>query len=176
LKHLFQLACIVSLLGLTAFTRAQALPTASRIAILQIGGGWSIANPNYGSRNVQGLSIYGNLDFKHHWGIEGDIHRTSLVTPANIGVDSYLLGPRYVYRHNGLSPYAKVLFGLGRLKYIDLHTAYTYKVFAFGGGLDLKPTKRINIRTIDFEYQQWPGYPATGHAPIVFTSGAAYVF
>jgi hypothetical protein len=175
LKRLFQLACVVSLLGLAAFARAQALPTASRAAILKAGGGWSIADPNYGSRLVQGLSIYGNLDFRNRLGIEGDIHRTSLVTPANIGVDSYLLGPRYVYRHNRLWPYAKVLFGLGRLKYIDLHTAYTYKVYAFGGGLDLKLTKRINVRTIDFEYQQWPGYPATGHAPMVFTSGAAYV-
>lgn len=146
---------------------------------MQLGGGWSIANPDYAQRNVQGFTIYGNLDFTRHWGIEGDIHRVSLLTPTNVGVDSYLLGPRYVYRYNRFNPYAKVLFGLGRFKYkFDNapEAVYTYKIYAFGGGLDISATKRINIRAIDFEYQEWPGYPPHGLTPLVYSFGAAYVF
>lgn len=146
---------------------------------MQIGAGWSIANPDYEQRDAQGISIYGDLDFKHHLGAEGDIHRASLITPTNIGVDSYLLGPRYVYHRNRFSPYAKVLFGLGRFKYkFDNapEAAYTYKIYAFGGGLDIRATRRINVRAIDFEYQKWPGYPTHGLSPLVYTFGAAYAF
>jgi len=164
---------------MVAAANAQAVPTASRTGFMQVGGGWSIADPDYAQRKVQGFTIYGDIDFKHHWGIEGDIHRVSLVTPTNIGVDSYLLGPRYAYRYNRFHPYAKVLFGLGRFKYkFDNapEAVYTYKIYAFGGGLDLKATKRINIRAIDFEYQKWPGYPPHGLTPFVYSFGAAYVF
>lgn len=146
---------------------------------MQIGAGWSVANPDYAQRDVQGISIYGDLDFKHHLGVEGDIHRASIITPTNIGVDSYLLGPRYIYHRNRFSPYAKVLFGLGRFKYKFENApeaAYTYKIYAFGGGLDIRATRRINVRAIDFEYQKWPGYPAHGLTPLVYTFGAAYAF
>jgi len=179
LKKLLLVACLVSFLGSAATSHAQANATSERVAIMQIGGGWSITNPDYAQRKVQGFSIYGDLDFKRHWGIEGDIHRTSIITPTHIGVDSYLLGPRYVYRRNRWNPYAKVLFGLGRFKYkFDNapEAAYTYKIYAFGGGLDLYATKRINIRAIDFEYQKWPGYPTNGLTPLVYSFGAAYAF
>lgn len=179
MKSFFQIGCIVSVLGLAASAWAQATPTASRISHLQLGGGWSIANPDYAQRKIQGFTIYGDLDFTRHWSLEGDIHRVSIVTPTDVGVDSYLLGPRYVYRHNRFSPYAKVLFGLGRFKYqFDYapEAVYTYKIYAFGGGLDIKATRRVNIRAIDFEYQQWPGYASHGLSPAVYSFGAAYAF
>jgi hypothetical protein len=87
------------------------------------------------------------------------------ITPADVGEDSYLLGPRYVFRHGRFDPYAKALFGLGRFKYNFKdapHTAYTYKIYSFGGGLDIDLTRYINVRALDFEYQQWPGYPPNG--------------
>jgi hypothetical protein len=99
--------------------------------------------------------------------------------PANIGEDSYLLGPRYVFRHNRFHPYVKALFGLGRFKYRFDNapdTAYTYKIYSFGGGLDIQATHHINVRAIDYEYQRWPGYPPNGLAPQVWTFGAAYAF
>jgi hypothetical protein len=156
---------------------AQAVSTVSRAGVAQIGAGWSFASADYSP--IQGLSICGTFDFARHWGIEGDIHRVSTITPADIGEDSYLLGPRYVFRHNRFSPYAKVLFGLGRFKYqydTAPHTAYTYKIYSFGGGLDIQATQHINVRAIDFEYRQWPGYPPNGLAPQVWTFGAAYAF
>lgn len=146
---------------------------------MQIGAGWSIASPDYGQKNTQGVSIYGTLDLTPHWGIEGDIHRASIITPTNIGEDSYLLGPRYVFRHNQLRPYAKALLGFGRFhyKYENAPDAtYTYKIYTFGGGVDLRATEHVNIRAIDFEYQQWPSYPSSGLSPMLFTFGAAYAF
>lgn len=179
MKSFLQIVCITSLLGLANAAHAQAVSSAERLAAIQIGAGWSIANPDYGQRDVQGFSIYGDVDFKHHFGVEGDIHRTSMITPTGIGEDSYLLGPRYVYHHNRFSPSAKVLFGIGRFKYKfnnSPDTAYTYKIYALGGALDIRATRRIVVRAIDFEYQQWPGYPPTGLTPLNFSFGAAYAF
>jgi Outer membrane protein beta-barrel domain len=161
------------------WSHAQATPTASRGLNVQIGAGWSFTTPDYGQKHTQGVTVYGTLDFTRHWGIEGDVHKTSIVTPSDIGEDSYLLGPRYVFSHNRLRPYAKALFGLGRFvyQYDNMpHAAYTYKIYTFGGGVDVKATEHINIRAFDFEYQKWPGYQPSGLTPLVFTFGAAYAF
>ncbi|WP_263368344.1 porin family protein [Edaphobacter bradus] len=179
MKLLIQLARLVVVLGLATWSRAQATSAASRLVSIKIGAGWTIANPDYGQRKVQGLTIYGNLDFTRHWGIEGDIHRASMVTPTDIGVDSYLLGPRYAFHYGRFSPYAKVLLGVGRFKYIfsNAPTAtYTYKIYSLGGGLDYQATKHFSVRAFDFEYQKWPGYNSNGLTPLDYTFGAAYVF
>jgi len=159
-------------------SHAQAAPTASRAGIGQIGVGWSFAKPDYAQKNIQGLTIYGSFDFTRHWGIAGDIHRNSLITPSDIGEDSYLLGPRYVFHHNRFTPYIKAQGGLARFKYLydyAPHTHYTYKIFALGGGVDYEATQHINIRAIDFEYQKWPQFPTNGLTPFVFSFGASYV-
>ena len=169
-------------LGLLAFAStcafSQAVPTASRAGIAQLGAGWTVVKPDYGQKNVQGVSIYGTFDFLRHIGVEGSIHLASMVTPTDIGEDSYLLGPRYVFRYGRFNPYGKAMFGLARFKYKfqDVTNAYTYGVYAFGGGLDYAATKRINVRAIDFEYQKWPSFPTNGLTPLVFTFGAAYSF
>lgn len=179
MRRLFHIGSFTCLLWAARWSQGQAVPTASRAGIAQIGVGWSIANADYSPHKIQGISIYGTYDFARHWGIEGAIHRASSITPADIGEDSYLLGPRYVFRHGRFNPYAKALFGFGRFKYNFRDapdTAYTYKIYSFGGGLDIYLTRHINVRALDFEYQQWPGYPPNGLAPKVWTFGAAYAF
>jgi hypothetical protein len=130
-------------------------------------------------QNIQGFTIYGSFDFTRHWGIEGDIHQVSLITPADIGEDSYLIGPRYVFHYNRVHPYIKAMGGFGRFQYQydnAPHATYTYKIYTLGGGVDFQATPRINVRAIDFEYQKWPGFPTNGLSPLVFTIGAAYSF
>jgi len=179
LKRLSLIGCFASVLTLANWLHAQATSTASRAGVAQIGIGASLANPDYSPSKIKGLSVYGTFDFTRHWGIEGDIHRVSMITPSDIGEDSYLLGPRYVFRHNRFSPYAKALLGFGRFQYqydYAPHTTYTYKIYAFGGGLDIRATQHINVRAIDLEYQQWPGFPTNGLTPIMGTAGVAYAF
>ena len=167
---------IANLFAALSWLHAQAVPTASRAGIAQFGAGWSVAAPDYGPSHIQGLTLYGTYDFTRHWGIEGDIHHISSVTPSDVGEDSYLLGPRFVLPYGRFRPYTKALLGLARFKYANLGATYTYKVYSFGGGLDIFASRHINVRAVDFEFQQWPGFPPNGLSPMVWSFGAAYSF
>lgn len=179
LKRRIQAGLLTAMLVTAHWLHAQAVPTATRSGgISQIGAGWSIVSPDYAPSRIQGFSIYGTFDFSKHWGIEGDVHRTSMKTPSNIGEDSYLLGPRYVFHHGRIHPYAKALVGFGRFHYQYLNpvATYTYKIYSLGGGVDFQARSHLNIRAVDLEYQKWPGFPTSGITPIALTFGAAYAF
>jgi opacity protein-like surface antigen len=169
-------ACVF---GLSIFAHSQARPTAESRGTLQIGGGLSYASPDYGSGNNVGPTFFLNYDFTPNLGLEAAMHYTSIITPGDIGEDTYLLGPRYVFHHRRFMPYAKVLAGVGvinlQFDYAP-HRKYSKFVYAFGGGLDYRVTRKVNVRVIDFEYQQWPGFSPNGLSPYVITAGAAYTF
>lgn len=184
MKRILSILSITFLLGTTArITHAQATPTATRGSSVQIGAGYSFASPDYGQKKIQGFTIYGDYDFTRHWGIEGNIHRVSVITPTDIGEDSYLVGPRYSFHYKKrFKPYVKGQLGFGRFKTdfdpgsLMPNYANTYKIYSLGGGLDYHATPHINIRAVDFEYQGWPGFRENGLSPYVFTFGAAYSF
>jgi hypothetical protein len=186
LKRIFWTTSIAFLLWTTTqISHAQAVPAATRSGSIQIGGGYSFAKPDYAQRKIQGFTIYGDWDFTRHWGIEGNIHRVSVITPTDIGEDSYLVGPRYVFhssRFSRIRPYAKGQLGFGRFKTdydprsgVPNYTN-TYKIYSLGGGVDYHATQHLNVRAFDFEYQGWPGFAQNGLTPYVFTFGAAYSF
>jgi hypothetical protein len=146
---------------------------------MQIGVGGSIVSTDYGQPKAKGPTIYGTFDFTPHIGVEGDIHVGSVITPGDIGETTYLLGPRYVFHRNRFDPYAKLLVGIGTISYqfdTQPHSSASYAALALGGGLDIKITRKINVRAIDVEFQNWPGFGAHGLSPIVTTFGVAYSF
>lgn len=176
------IGCFACVLGLTTWSHAQAVPTATRSGSLQLGGGVTYARPDYGGKGIEGLTIYGDYDFTRHLGVEGDMHFVNLITPNDISENSYLIGPRYRFHYNRFTPYAKALFGFGRFGYQapsmygSKTTTYNYGMMSFGGGVDLRATKHLNVRAFDFEYQDWPGYRGKGLTPVVMTVGVAYSF
>lgn len=181
MKRIFQIIPLFFLLWTTTqISHAQAIPTAQRHGgAIQIGAGFSFAKPDYGQKDIKGVSFYGDYDITRHIGVEGDIHLNSFWTPTDIGEDTYLIGPRYVFHYNRLRPYAKFLGGFGQFKeQYDTrpHASFTYGVYAFGGGVDVRATQHINIRAVDFEYQKWPSFGVNGLTPMVWTFGAAYAF
>jgi hypothetical protein len=75
---------------------------------------------------------------------------------------TYLAGPRVpLHRFGRTTPYVKALVGVGRTSLNpDLLTISGTKDFggfaqAYGGGIDYRLSKHINIRIIDAEYQMW---------------------
>jgi hypothetical protein len=177
LKRRILLSCFACTFGFSFFAHAQATPTASRAGTLQLGVGATLVVPDYVGAHDKGPTFYGTFDFTQHLGVEADVHYASIITPDDVGEDTYLLGPRYVYNHNRFAPYAKVLFGIGQL---DLefdtvpHSKTSYFAYALGAGLDFKATRSINVRAFDFEYQDWSYMH--GLNPLVMTIGVAYAF
>jgi hypothetical protein len=176
------LALLVVLIAFPCGLFAQATPAASRPLDLQIGVGISAAQPDYSAPHIKGITIYGTLDFRRfrHLGIDGEIHDLKIVTPSDIGQSSYLLGPRYEWRIGRFRPYAKALFGIGNFEfqkgYYPVDSSGNYFIYAFGGGVDLRATRRINVRLFDIEQQEWPSFENHGLSPLVGTIGAAYHF
>lgn len=147
---------------------------------MQLGGGFTFGHSDYAAKHTNGLSIYGDYDLVHNFGIEGDIHFTSLWTPNDLGENTYLLGPRYAYHYHRFVPYAKALFGIGQFQFqqgtYGKGSSSVYGVYAFGGGLDIRTGHHINIRAFDYEYQRWPNFAPNGLSPYTITLGAAYRF
>jgi len=175
------LALLVFASSASIALHAQASATAERLAVVQVGAGFSFAQPDYEPKTIMGYSIYGDYDFTAHFGIEGDIHMINVITPTDIAENSYLLGPRYVFHKGRFHPYAKALLGLGVFTFQPTFptsptSSSTHKMYAFGGGLDFAAKRRLNVRAFDLEYQRWPGFGASGLTPLVITVGAAYNF
>ena len=177
-----KLMVIGSIAGMLAFAStgySQALPTATGHGAVQVGLGWTFARPDYGPKNIQGVTIFGDFDFTQHIGAEAEYHYVSLITPTDLGENSFLAGPRFVLPHGRFSPYAKGLVGVGDLVIQDVYGtvfgsgAGRHFAYALGGGLDYKATSHIVARG-DFEYQHW-SY-RDGLTPITITIGAAYRF
>lgn len=177
----FIAVCVFSLgLFFTGHARAQAVPTASAIGSFQAGAGYTIVSPDYGQKRVVGFTGFADYDFGR-LGIEFDAHIGNLITPLDIAENSYLVGPRYVFRLGRIHPYAKGLLGVGMFRVLeteDNQGIYTgnYLAYAMGGGVDIRASDHITIRPIDFEYQKWPAFGQNGLTPLVYTFGAAYHF
>jgi len=181
LKRHTIIGCFAGVLSLATVSHGQAVPTASRaVGTIQIGLGLTTVSPDYATLYAKGISIYGDLDITSHIGAEADVHLASIITPSDIGENTYLIGPRYVFHYKRVTPYAKALFGMATIQYQQGsygpvgHSA-NYGVYAFGGGLDVKATHHINVRAFDVEFQKWPDFAPHGLSPIVYTVGVAYV-
>jgi hypothetical protein len=160
----------------------QALPTASARGALQAGIGVSNAQSDEFTSRISGITGFATFDFTAHLGVEADIHMLNVITPNDFVEKSYLLGVRYVWHRGRLDPYIRLSGGIGQSSIQQPSNVYaqgtpgTYLAYAGAGGLDIRLTRHINLRAIEFEYQKWPNFPADGLSPTMLTCGAAYRF
>lgn len=93
----------------------------------------------------------------------------------NISQDNYLIGPRLpVYRFRKAAFYAKALGGFSKMNFNPYGGHGSFTDFAFGGGMDVKLTKRISWRAADFEYQYWPWWGDSSISPYGASMGISY--
>jgi len=119
------------------------------------GGGFAETGPN----RLYGLGTYVDVKFNRWVQIEAEGRWLQLNQLDNINQSNYLIGPRYPIRKLHFwraTPYAKVLIGYANMNFEFNEATGRFTDIAYGGGLDVKLTKRISVRAIDFEYQQWP--------------------
>jgi hypothetical protein len=110
-------------------------------------GRWSRFNINPAYANVQ---------------VTGTAPTVESLATHEVTESTYLIGPRIpLHRFGRTTPYVKALLGIGRTSLNpDLLTISGSPNFggfaqAYGGGLDYRLTKHLNIRIFDAEYQSW---------------------
>ena len=172
----FFLVCLFCAGALTA--HAQVAPSATRGQFsVTVGGLGSFFKPDYGPNNLYGLGAYVDVKFNRWMQAEAEGRWLRFNQVEDIHEDNYLIGPRVpIHRFNFMeaTPYAKFLIGMGQ---ITLENNYAYGRFTdltYGGGVDLKLTRRISLRAVDFEYQQWPNSINGTLSPYGVSAGIGY--
>jgi hypothetical protein len=149
--------------GDTRTTWEKPLPSARNAPLIELFGGASfarMAGGGAGSNLIGALGSFG-WNFKPWLQIVGD---SSYNTVTYSGTKNVLYGnhygPRYFYRTRNrwhLTPFAEGLVGMSRSDSTITGTGgYTTSVngmsFKFGGGVDYRPSRRLEIRLFDVDY------------------------
>lgn len=188
-RLVFVLFCIVLAAGAIS-ARAQVLPSAERRKLtITVGGEGSVFQPDYaGNWNFQdlnpiaessdypliGIGAYVDAKFTRWIQIEAEGRWLRFNQVDNIHQDTYLIGPRVpVYQFKNSTLYGKVLVGYGKMTLGPLGHG-TFTDVAFGGGMDVRLTKKISLRAFDFEYQDWPKWANSSLHPYGGSVGIGY--
>ena len=172
--HIRSVALLCSLLAMPLLLPAQATPAATTPGDLQVGLGYSRGNPDYGTKSLNGFTVYGDADIWRHFGAEAEFHRISGDSPT-ITESTYEVGARYRLPLQRFSPYLKILVGGGDFTLAGSTQNGTYSMYAGGGGIDYRLSRHFVLRA-DYEYQRWGNFPPRGLQPNLVTLGAAYRF
>ena len=156
---------------------AQAEATASRLGDIKIGGGFSIANSDYGDR-YKGGAAFINFDFLPHIGVEGEFHFVK--DSSDLYEKTYEVGARYHRTYHNFMPYAKAMYGRGVFNFppqpgSSYHPNLAYNLMAGGIGVDYRVKRYLYLRG-DWEYQNWFGFQNSSLSPSILTIGGAYRF
>ena len=153
----------------------QTAPAAIRSKMLQVGGGFTLDDPDYSQPRFRGGSVYATLDFRSHLGVEFMFHQENTPRNDNLSERTYELGPRYVWHLSAVEPYVKVSYGRGVFNYPFNAANLAYNMVTGTGGVDIWVQRHIVLRG-EYEYQRWVNFPPNALTPQLVTVGAAYRF
>jgi hypothetical protein len=184
--------CSILLAAGAVAARAQAVPaaTARGISITAGGtasifqpdytGGWSVQTPSYpvaqaSSQPLFGVGAYVDIRLSRWVRLEAEGRWQRFNQFSNIYQDNYLIGPRVpVFHFWRSSVYAKALGGFSKMNFDKAGDHGRFTDLAFGGGMDVKMSKRFSVRLVDFEYQYWPAWGNSTLSPYGASVGIGY--
>lgn len=177
-------SCLICAAAMSA--HAQVAPSAYRGQLsLTTGVLGSAFQPDYAGGGVPasgpywlfGWGAYADLTVTRWIQVEGEARWLRENSFVNIREDNYLVGPRvpiHEFKPLRATPYAKALVGMGRMNF-EYNSAYgRFTDIAVGGGVDLKVTRRLSVRAVDFEYQFWPNWVNGTLKPYGVSAGIGY--
>ncbi len=126
--------------------------------IVSVGGMGSGYSIQYGQRKMAGITAFVDADTTRHFGIEAEGRWLEFHQTANVHAETYSVGGRYHFDVGRFEPYAKGLVGFGDFNFPYNYAYGRYPVVTAGGGLDFDWTRKITVRAVDFEYQDWPNF------------------
>lgn len=130
-----------------------------------------------GTQPLLGVGAYVDLKFTRWVQIEAEGRWLRFNQYAGVNEDNYLIGPKVpVFQMGRTTAYAKVLGGYSNMVFGTGNGNGKFSALAFGGGVDMRLTKRITLRAADFEYQYWPAWGNSSLSPYGASMGIGYRF
>jgi hypothetical protein len=175
MKRMFLFPLILLVCG-GSLAGAQVAPAATaRMFSVTAGGTGSLFNPDYGPNQLIGVGVFVDVGFTRWVQIEGEGRWQRFHQYEDIYQDNYLIGPRVpLKRFWRATPYAKALIGFSKMNFQFNYASGKFTDIAYGGGVDVKLTRRITVRAIDFEFQQWPKWVQGSLYPYGASVGISY--
>jgi opacity protein-like surface antigen len=162
------LALLIVFLSLAVPARPQAAESATeRRLTITAGGIVSAFNPNDsnnsayvgGSNFLIGFGTYVDVRFTHWFQVEGEARWLRFNDYAGEHQDNYLIGPKIpICRFGRANAYGKVMIGTGKMTFPYNFGYGTFTALAYGGGIDYSLSRKLTLRAVDFEFQQWPSW------------------
>lgn len=105
-----------------------------------------------------GAGTFVDVHFKHWIQLEGEARWLRWNQYYGEHEDNYLIGPRVpVWRFGHKAQlYGKAMVGYGKMTFPFNYGYGSFTALAFGGTLDYHATRKLTIRALDVEYQDWP--------------------
>ena len=166
---------LASLLACVPSSHAQAVHTADRNTRIQAGLGVMYLSPDYGDHNIAGFSGWADYDFSKWVGVEIGAHLGEFSTPDDITENTYFVGPRLTYHHRKFTGYGKLMVGRGTITNTLFNLSSSYNFYSYGGGVEYKVNRRINIRAVDVDVQKWGDFEPHTLSPMAITVGVSYI-
>jgi hypothetical protein len=178
MKQWFRSISAVGLFLLVPSIWAQAVYSAYKTPVFEIGGGALYLKNDYTPKSDQGASAWVDANLNKFIGLEAEGHLGVLVSPSDLGENSYLVGPRFSLHQGKGSLYAKAMVGRGDFIHDapNNKTSKSYNVYAFGGGLDYRVSPSWKVRLVDAEFQTWSSFKPNGLTPYAISTGVMYSF
>jgi hypothetical protein len=169
-------SCAASLMFATPHrSNAQALPTATGPGTyIQVGAQISSFQIDYGQRYLSGVAGFVDANVYARYGVEAEARTLRINQDEGVHETTYLVGPRVSILTRQVRPYVKFLVGRAEFSYPFHDATGSYFVLAPGAGIDWHVGhSRLNIRVIDVEVQNWPGFSFGPISPYGISSGLA---
>jgi Outer membrane protein beta-barrel domain len=112
----------------------------------------------YGERKMLGVTGFVDADGRRRLGIEAEGQWVEFHQSADVHIETYSIGVRYHFVEGRFQPYVKGLVGFGDFNFPYNLATGRFLAVTGGGGLDIRLSRRIYIRAVDFEYQSWPQF------------------
>lgn len=175
-KRMRALAMMICLGWLAAKASAQALPTASGPGpYISLGAGVSAIQADYGQRILGGGMLFSDMHVTARYGIEAEARWLDKHTDEGVTERTLLVGPHvYLFKHGPFKAYGKFLVGQAHMTFPFGYAKGNYLALVPGAGLDVKLTPRIELRALDFEYQDWRNFTFGPMHPYGISAGISF--
>lgn len=183
-RVLLSFACLLTISASVAYAQVAPSATHGQLSITA-GGLFSAFQPDYQGSGVAkaspnelfGFGAYVDIHMRRWLEAEAEGRWNRFNEYLSISQDNYLIGPKipiheFAFLH--ATPYGKVLIGITRMNFEYNYAYGQFTTIAYGGGVDLKLTKRLYYRPVDFEYQQMPNWVRGTLSPYGFSTGFGY--